>query len=289
VVAYKVKEADGSHIGILYTDYFPRASKRGGAWMSSYQKQYYENGNRVAPIITNVCNFTKPTKTQPSLLSLDEVETLFHEFGHALHGLLSDCRYESLSGTDVPRDFVELPSQIMENWATHPRVLKMYATHYQTGDPIPDELIEKIQKTNHFNQGFKTVELLAASFLDMDWHTLSEPTQMDVETFEEQSMDKIGLISEIIVRYKSPYFRHIFASGYSSGYYSYTWSAVLDADAFQVFTNNGLFDQKTAKLFRNNILAKGGTADPMSLYKNFKGTEPEIEALLIRKGFDASS
>ena len=284
VRVYEVKNSDGSHVGILYTDYFPRASKRGGAWMNALRKQEIINNENIRPIVTNNGNFTKPTSEKPSLLSLDEVTTLFHEFGHALHGLLSNCTYYSLSGTDVPRDFVELPSQIMENWATHPQVLKLYAKHYKTGEVIPQDLVDKIEKSGHFNQGFATVEYLAASYLDMDWHVLEEPTIMDAKEFEDASMKKIGLIPEIVVRYKSPYFQHIFAGGYSSGYYSYIWAEVLDADAFQAFKETDIFDAETAKSFRENILEKGGTQDPMVLYRKFRGKEPRINALLKRRG-----
>ncbi|HEX9972819.1 MAG TPA: M3 family metallopeptidase [bacterium] len=284
VKVFEVKEADGTHIAILYADYFPRASKRGGAWMSEYRQQYKLNGKMITPVICNIGNFSKPTADTPSLLSYEEVATLFHEFGHALHGLLSNCSYQRLAGTNVARDFVELPSQIMENWASEPEVLKMYAKHFETGEPIPDDLIQKIKNSSKFNQGFTTVEYLAASFLDMDWHTLAESKEIDPIAFENQSMNKIGLIPEIVVRYCSPYFRHIFAGGYSAGYYSYIWAEVLDADAFQAFKETSLFDQKTAKAFRENILAKGGTEDPMALYKRFRGAEPKIDALLEKRG-----
>ena len=240
----------------------------------------------VNPIICNVFNFTRPTDSTPSLLTLEEVKTLFHEFGHGLHGLLSDCNYESLSGTNVARDFVELPSQIMENWATDPEVLKLYARHYETNQPIPDELIQKIKNASKFNRGFETVELLAASFLDMDWHTITDTANLDPIAFENKSLSKIGLIPEIVVRYRSPYFRHIFAGGYSAGYYSYIWAEVLDADAFQAFKETSIFDQATAKAFRENILAAGNTDDPMVLYKKFRGREPGIDALLERRGLD---
>ena len=283
--AFEVKESDGSHIGVLYTDYFPRTGKRSGAWMNSFRKQMKENGRNVTPVILNCGNFSRPTGDQPALISLEETLTLFHEFGHALHGMLSDCTYPSLSGTSVPRDFVELPSQIMENWATEPEVMKLYARHYQTGEPIPDELIEKIKNASLFNQGFATVEYLAASFLDMDWHTLSEAVEMDADEFENKSMQKIGLIPEIVVRYKSPYFNHIFSGGYSSGYYSYIWAEVLDADAFQAFKETSLYDQDVARSYRENILSRGGTEDPMILYVRFRGAEPSIDALLARKGF----
>jgi peptidyl-dipeptidase Dcp len=256
--------------------------------MGELRQQSKMNGKDVRPVIYNVGNFSKPTAGKPSLLSFEEVETLFHEFGHALHGLLSDCTYETLAGTNVARDFVELPSQIMENWASEPAVLKMYARHYQTGEPIPDGLIEKIRKARHFNQGFATTEYLAASFLDMDWHTLTEShADLDVLTFEDKSLAKIALIPEIISRYRSSYFQHIFAGGYSSGYYSYIWAQVLDADAFQAFKETGdLFDAKTAKAFRRNILSRGGTENPMTLYKQFRGKEPGIEPLLERKGLN---
>lgn len=281
---FEVKEADGSHIGIFYTDYFPRASKRGGAWMNNFRKQSRLYGKEIYPVITNNGNFSKPTGDKPALISSEEVSTLFHEFGHALHGLLSDCTYNRLSGTSVPRDFVEMQSQIMENWAFEPEVLKMYAKHYETGEVIPQELIDKLEKASHFNQGFVTIEYLAASFLDMDWHTLTEAKELDVHEFETQSLNKIGLIPEIIVRYKSPYFNHIFSGGYASGYYSYIWAEVLDADAFQAFKETSLFDQKTAQSFRENILEKGGTEDPMVLYKRFRGAEPKVEYLLKKRG-----
>ncbi len=281
---FEVKEADGSHIGILYTDYFPRASKRGGAWMNSFRKQSRLHGKEIYPVITNNGNFSKPTGGKPALISSEEVLTLFHEFGHGLHGLLSDCTYNRLSGTSVSRDFVEVQSQIMENWAFEPEVLKMYAKHYETGEVIPQELIDKLKKASHFNQGFVTVEYLAASFLDMDWHTLAEAKELDADEFEEASLNKIGLIPEIIVRYKSPYFGHIFSGGYASGYYSYIWAEVLDADAFQAFKETSLFDQKTAQSFRENILERGGTEDPMVLYKRFRGAEPKVEPLLKKRG-----
>ena len=234
-------------------------------------------------------NFSKPTGDKPALLSFGEVSTLFHEFGHALHQLLSNCTYASLSGTSVPRDFVELPSQIMENWASEPEVLKMYASHYETGEVMPDDLIDKIGRASKFNQGFTTVEYLAASFLDMDWHTLQEVADLDTLEFEKDSLARIGLSPEIVVRYRSPYFNHIFSGGYSSGYYSYIWSEVLDADAFQAFKETGLFDQKTATAFRENILSTGGTEDPMTLYKRFRGAEPRIDALLERLGLASPS
>lgn len=285
VKTFEVKDKDGSHIAILYTDYFPRESKRGGAWMDVLRKQRKKDGEFVHPVVYNVGNFSKPTGDKPALLSLDEVHTLFHEFGHALHGMLSKCTYPSLSGTSTPRDFVEFPSQVMENWCMHPEVLKKYAKHYNTGEPIPDELIQKIKQSSKFNQGFATVEYLAASFLDMDWHTLKKPEIKDVHKFGNKSMSKIGLIEEIVPRYRSTYFRHIFAGGYSAGYYSYIWSEVLDADAFAAFKESGdVYNQELADKYRKFILAKGGTEDAMELYKKFRGQEPQIEPLLEKKG-----
>ncbi|MBC7363623.1 MAG: M3 family metallopeptidase [Candidatus Aminicenantes bacterium] len=285
VRVFEVKEADGTHVGILYTDYFPRASKGAGAWMDAIRDEYKIDGKKITPLILNCGNFTKPTPDQPSLLTLEEVTTLFHEFGHALHGLLSDCTYLRLTGTNVARDFVELPSQIMENWVTEPEFLKMFARHYQTGEPIPEALVEKIRNSRYFNQGFATVEYLAACYLDMDWHTLTEPVKPEeVMSFEERSLQKIGLIPEIVVRYRSPYFSHIFSNSYYAGYYSYIWAEVLDADAFQAFKEKGLFDQATARAFRENILAKGGSEDPMVLYVKFRGREPKVEPMLRRRG-----
>jgi peptidyl-dipeptidase Dcp len=285
VEVFEVKEADGTHVGILYTDYFPRPSKRGGAWSGSIREQSVRDGRKVTPINFNVGNFTKPTAEKPSLITFEETLTLFHELGHALHDLLSNVTYESLSGTNVPRDFVELPSQIMENWAGDPEVIKTYAKHYQTGEPIPQELVDKIKRAGLFNLGFATVEYMAACYLDLDWHTMSEPVEQEAVAFENASMKKIGLIPEIVVRYRSPYFQHIFSGGYSAGYYSYIWSEVLDADAFQAFKETSLFDQATAKSFRENVLAKGGSEDAMALFKRFRGREPKVEAVLTRKGF----
>lgn len=286
VTAWEVTEANGTHVGILYMDFHPRASKRGGAWMTSYRNQETKDGVRQAPVISIVCNFTKPTADAPALLTFDEVTTYFHEFGHALHGLLSDVTYKSLAGTSVPRDFVELPSQIMENWAAEPEVLKMYAKHYKTGETIPDVLIEKLQKAGTFDQGFATVEYLAASLLDMDYHSQTAAITLDANTFEKNAMQKIGLIDAIIPRYRSTYFQHIFSGGYSSGYYSYIWSGVLDTDAFEAFKTTTLFNPEMAKSFRENVLEKGGTEDPMVLYKRFRGAEPSIEPLLRKRGLD---
>lgn len=258
VEVYEVKESDGSHVGILYMDYFPRPSKSGGAWMSNFREQSIRDGQFIHPIVTTNYNFTAPSAGMPALLSWDEVETLFHEMGHALHGLLANTTYTSLSGTNVPRDFVELPSQIMENWASEPEVLALYAFHYQTGELIPNELVEKMQRSGKFNQGFAMAEYLAASQLDMDWHVLESDIPQDVDAFEAVSVKKSGLIPEIVPRYRSTYFSHIFSGGYSAGYYSYLWAEVLDADAFEAFKENGLFDQTTAGKFRTFVLEKGG-------------------------------
>ncbi len=287
--AYVVKEADGTHVGVLYMDFHPRASKRGGAWMTSYRSQKTENGERKAPVISIVCNFSRPSGDAPALLTFDEVTTFFHEFGHALHGLLSNVQYQSLAGTSVPRDFVELPSQIMENWATEPEVMKQYAFHYQTGEVIPDDLIEKLTKSGTFGQGFGTTEYLAASLLDLDYHTQTEPITTDATTFENESVEKMGLIDEIIPRYRSSYFQHIFSGGYSSGYYSYIWSGVLDTDAFQAFKETELFNAEKALAFRKEILERGGTDEPMKMYVNFRGAEPTIDALLKKRGLDEAS
>ena len=281
---FEVKDGDQT-IGILYMDFHPRTSKRSGAWMTEFRGQYRNQaGENIIPIIQVVCNFTKPTADKPSLLNFDESETLFHEFGHALHGLLSKCTYPSLAGTNVPRDFVELPSQIMENWCRHPQVMKMYAKHYQTGEPIPDALIKKIEDAATYGQGFATVETLAASLLDMDYYTLTEKQSINPVQFEEKSMEKIGLIPEIISRYHSPYFQHIFTTGYDAGYYSYTWTAILDADAFEAFAESGdLFNPELAAKFRH-ILESGNTVEPMDLYLAFRGKDPSPKALLKRKG-----
>ena len=287
VKTYEVKDADGSHIAILYTDYFPRASKRGGAWMDVFTKQHKIGDEFIHPAVYNVGNFAKPTGDKPALLSLDNVNTLYHEFGHALHGMLSECTYESLSGTSTPRDFVEFPSQVMENWAMYPEVLKNYAFHYKTGEPIPEDLIEKINNASLFNQGFTTVEYLAASYLDMSWHTLTDTVQQDASQFENQVLDKIGLIPEIVSRYRSTYFNHIFSGDYSAGYYSYIWSEVLDADAFAAFLATGnVYDPELAGKYRQFILSKGGTEDAMGLYTQFRGKQPDIGSLLAKRGLN---
>lgn len=279
VKTYIVKDADGSLLGVFYSDYMPRASKRSGAWMSNFR----EEQEGVRPLIYNVASFTKPAGDIPSLLTIDEARTMFHEFGHALHGLLTQCKYKGVSGTSVARDFVELPSQIMEHWAVAPEVLKMYAKHYKTREAIPDSLIAKIENQALFNQGFMTTELLAAAILDMEMHCLTTMEGFDVLQFEKQLMDKIGLIPQIAPRYRSTYFNHIMG-GYAAGYYCYLWAERLDTDAFEAFKEHGLFDQATATSFRKNILEKGGSDDPMKLYITFRGAEPSIEPLLEARG-----
>jgi peptidyl-dipeptidase Dcp len=279
-------EKNGKHLGILYMDFYPRASKQGGAWMTSYKPQQKEGEKRIPPIISIVCNFSKPTADAPALFTFDEVTTYFHEFGHALHGLLSNVSYKSLAGTNVYRDFVELPSQVMENWAADPAVLKMYAKHYKTGEIIPDALIQKLENSGTFGQGFATVEYLASAFLDMGFHTSTTTITGTAEAFENESMKKIGLIPSIIPRHRANYFSHIFAGGYSAGYYSYIWSGVLDTDAFDQFKKTSLFDSEKANSFRINILEKGGTEEPMDLYKKFRGSEPSIEPLLKKRGLE---
>jgi len=286
VKVFKVTDNDGSLVGILYTDYFPRAGKRPGAWMNNICPQYVDaDGVDHRPVIINVGNFNKPTKDQPSLLSMDDVETLFHEFGHALHGLMSKAHYKRLSGTNTPRDFVELPSQFMENYCYDPYIMSIYARHYQTGEVMPIELVEKINKAGKFNQGFVTTELLSASILDMDFHELTSADGLDVNAFEAQSMKKMGMIPQIIVRYRPTFYNHIFTTGYEAGYYSYTWSAVLDADAFAAFKETGdILDQATARRFRH-LLEQGGTRDAQELYLEFRGKPADAQHLLRRKGF----
>jgi peptidyl-dipeptidase Dcp len=284
VRTFEVKDRDGSFLGVFMTDYYPRPGKRGGAWSGRYRDQYFKDGKNIRPIVVNVCNFSRPVGDAPALLNLEEVETLFHEFGHGLHSLLSQIQYRSLART--PRDFVELPSQIMENWVLEPEVLKVYARDWKTGEVIPAELIEKINRARKFDQGFATVEYLAASYLDMDWHTLADTKERDADAFEAAAMAKIGLIPQIVERYRSPYFSHIFGpgGGYSAGYYSYIWAEVLDADAFQAFKEKGIFDQATARSFRKNILEAGGTEDAMVLYRRFRGHDPSVGPLLAKRG-----
>ena len=282
IEVFEVQEADGKHLGIFYSDYFPRDGKRAGAWSNSLRSQSNMDGNYITPLVFNVGNFSKPTENKPALLSTDEVGTLFHELGHALNSLFGDTVYYGSRRT--PRDFVELPSQIMENWAMDPEVLPTYAVHFETNEPIPQELIAKIQKASLFNQGFRTVEYLAASFLDMDWHSLREPEGVDTANFEAKSMDGIGLMEEIASRYQSTNFAHIFSDGgYSAGYYSYIWAEVLDADAFQAFKEAGLFNRELAGSFREHVLSRGST-DMMAQYVKFRGAEPKVDALLLRRG-----
>lgn len=279
VKTYIVNDADGSFLGLFYCDFMPRASKQSGAWMSNFREQ--KEG--VRPLIYNVASFTKPAGDTPSLLTIDEAKTMFHEFGHALHGMLSQCKYQGVSGTAVAQDFVELPSQIMEHWTVEPEVLKVYARHYKTGEVIPDELVAKIENQALFNQGFMTTELLAAALLDMEFHNLTTTEGLDVVAFEKQLMDKLGLIPQIAPRYRATYFRHIMG-GYDAGYYSYLWAERLDADAFEAFKEHGIFDPATAKAFRQNILEKGGSDDPMKLYETFRGAQPSLEPLLKNRG-----
>ncbi|MFO8067424.1 MAG: M3 family metallopeptidase [Bacteroidales bacterium] len=287
VEAYEVREADGTHLAILFIDPHPRASKRGGAWCGTYRSgSYDEEGNRISPIVTMVMNFSRPSGGKPAMLSWDETTTYFHEFGHALHNFFAKGHYNRTSRS-VPRDFVELPSQICENWASEPAMLKEYALHYETGEPIPDELIEKIQNSAHFNQGFITAEYVAAALLDLDWHTadFSDGENIDVNEFERKSMERIGLIDEIIPRYRTTYFNHIFSTGYAAGYYVYLWAGVLDSDAFYAFKESGeLFNQELADKFRKYILANNSIYEGMDAYVKFRGEEPSIDPLLEKRG-----
>ena len=287
VDVFKVTDADGSLLGIFLTDYFPRSTKRGGAWMNNFRDQYFDkNGVEVRPIIVNVANFNAPTDSLPALLTIDQVETMFHEFGHALHGLLTKCHYPSVSGTSVSRDFVETFSQFNENWAFQPEILAQYAKHYKTGEVIPDSLVNKIIESHKFNQGFMTAELCAASILDMKWHELDEEqlNGIDIAKFEEKVCQDMGLIKEIIPRYRTTYFNHIFNSGYSAGYYSYLWSEVLDKDAFDFFVKMGIYNKDVATKFRKTFLERGGSEEPMVLYEMFKGSQPDPKAMLRARG-----
>ncbi len=286
---WEVTDKDGSHLGIFIGDYFTRSNKRGGAWMSSFKGQSNLDG-RERPIVVNVCNFPAPVGDDPALLSFDNVVTLFHEFGHAMHGTLTDVKYGSMAGTSGPRDFIELPSQLLEHWASEPQVLKSFATHYETGEPIPDELIEKLLNASKFNQGFINTEYLAASLLDMDWHTISADEDIkDANKFESESMKKVGLIGEIAPRYRTTYFAHIFSGGYSSGYYSYVHAAVLDSDAFEAFKEAGdVFDPNLSSKLRSSIYSMGSTEEAMDLFVEFRGRKPVIEPLLKVRGLDGS-
>ena len=282
VKAYEVKDANGAHLAVFLTDYHPRPGKRTGAWTGRLRGGYVRNGKVVRPIVTNVCNFTRPSGDEPALLTLEEVNTLFHEFGHAIAGFVGTVPYPTLGG--FPRDFVEVPSQIMENWCLEPEVLKLYAKHYKTGEVIPTALVDKIEKSAQFNQGFITVEYLAAALLDMDWHTLATTAEQDTTAFEKASMAKIQLLPEIPPRYRSTYYSHVFSGGYSAGYYAYIWSEVYDKDAFQAYKEKGnLFDQATAKAFRK-VLEQGGTVDAMAAYKAFRGRDASVEPLLKARG-----
>lgn len=284
VEVFEVKNETGAHIGLLYLDYFPRAGKRVGAWCGRFRQQTYENGKRITPIVTMVTNFTPPTGNTPALLTLDEVTTLFHEFGHALHGLFTDGPYDRIAGS-LPRDMVELPSQVMENWAGEPRVIKVYAKHYQNGSPMPEDLINRLKKSMTFNQGFETVEYIAASVLDLDWHSITEPQKVDVLQFENNSMKRIHLLDEIYPRYRTTYFNHIIG-GYAAGYYVYLWAAVLDTDAFNAFAETGdIFNHEVATRFRKHVLTEGGNDEGMIQYVKFRGKEPSVEPLLKKRGF----
>lgn len=286
VTVYEVTDEKGEHVAIFMTDYFTRPSKRQGAWMTEFKSSFIpDEGEAVRPIVVNVCNFAAPTADSPSLLSIDDVETMFHEFGHGLHGMLSRAKYKSQSGTNVDRDFVELPSQIHEHWAFEPELLKTYAFHYKTGEVIPDELIAKLQAASTHNQGFTTTELAGAALLDLQWGKLTDTENIDIEAFEQEVARKLNMPEEVQYRYRSPYFKHVFGSdGYAAGYYTYLWAEVLDADGFELFKEKGIFDPATAKAFKENILEMGGSDDPMELYVKFRGKKPTPEALLRNRG-----
>ncbi|WP_290143904.1 M3 family metallopeptidase, partial [Paramuribaculum intestinale] len=288
VKVYEVKDLKGQHVAVFMTDYFPRASKRQGAWMSEFQGAFVDpDGKSQRPIVYNVGNFSKPAGDTPSLLTLDEVATMFHEFGHGLHGMLTRAKLRSQAGTNVDRDFVELPSQIHEHWALEPEMLRTYARHYKTGEVIPDSLVAKLQAAAKHNQGFMTTELVGAALLDLQWGKLTgaDAENVDVSAFEKSVAERLGMPAEVQFRYRSPYFRHIFGSdGYASGYYTYLWAEVLDADGFELFKQKGIFDPATAAAFKKYVLEAGGTEDPMELYKKFRGREPRVEALLRNRG-----
>ncbi|MGN1246310.1 MAG: M3 family metallopeptidase, partial [Muribaculaceae bacterium] len=282
--AFEVKDKSGKHIAVLFMDFFPRASKRGGAWCGTYRDQTYEKGKKITPVVTIVCNFTKPAAGEPALLTADEASTMFHEFGHALHQFFQDVHYQGIS--NVPRDFVELPSQINEHWCFAPEVLKVYAKHYKTGETMPQALVEKMERSQKYGQGFATVEYVAASLLDMDWHVLkSVPDDLDVEDFERQTLVKRGLLSQIPPRYRTTYFNHTMGGGYTAGYYSYMWAEVLEADGFEAFKETGdIFNQDVANRFRKYVLTPGGINDAMDMYVNFRGSKPDTKPLLRNRG-----
>lgn len=286
VKVYEVVDLDGNHVAVFMTDYFTRASKRQGAWMDEMKSSYVkDDGTAVRPIVYNVGNFAKPTADSPSLLSLDDVTTMFHEFGHGLHGMLSRAKYKSQSGTAVDRDFVELPSQITEHWALEPALLKQYAFHYQTGEVIPDELVAKLNAASAHNAGFDLTERIGASYLDLQYGLLQVTDSLDIPAFEEKIVEELGMPREVEYRYHSPYFKHIFGSDqYASGYYTYAWAEVLDTDGFELFMEKGVFDPETARSFKENILEKGGSEDPMELYIRFRGHQPSVDALLRHYG-----
>lgn len=286
VEAYEVFDENGDFLSILYTDFHPREGKRSGAWMTSFKEQYMRDGKDNRPHVSIVMNFTRPTETKPALLTFDEVKTFLHEFGHALHGMLSKCTYETLSGTSVYRDFVELPSHIMENWLVQKEYLDKFAFHYQTGEKMPEELLQKIVDASNYNTGYATLRQLSFGYLDMAWHSLEAPFEGDVRAFEQDAMARVQLLPVVPETCMSASFSHIFSGGYAAGYYSYKWSEVMDADAFSVFKKNGIFDKETARSFRINILEKGNTEDPMTLFIRFRGQEPSVEALLRRSGID---
>mgnify|MGYP001603907677 FL=1 len=284
VLTYKVTDSKGDFISIFYADFFPRSGKRNGAWMTSYKPQYIKNKENSRPHISIVCNFTKPTKTKPSLLTFNEVTTLFHEFGHALHGMLANTKYPSLSGTSVFWDFVELPSQVMENWCYEKEALELFATHYETGEVIPMELVEKIKDSATFHEGMQTLRQLSLGLLDMSWHSQDPTSIKSVKTYEDDVFKNTSLYPKTKETCMSTSFSHIFQGGYSSGYYSYKWAEVLDADAFEYFKQEGIFNKMVADKFKNHVLSQGGTENPMTLYKRFRGQEPQPEALLRRAG-----
>lgn len=282
--AFECKDTSGVHLGVLYLDYFPRASKRGGAWCGRYRSQTYENGERKAPVVTIVCNFTKPTEGQPALLTADEASTMFHEFGHAVHSLFGDVHYYGIAG--VPRDFVELPSQLNEHWVFEPEMLKLYAKHYETGEVMPEELVKKLEASGKYGQGFATTEYLAASYLDMDFHVLADiADDMNVMDFEQQTLGKRNLLKQIPSRYRTTYFNHTMGGGYTAGYYSYLWAEVLDCDAYEAYKETGdIFNKEVAAKYRKYILTPGGIDDAMQMYINFRGKEPGIDPLLKKRG-----